>query len=652
MAESTQALPGGKFETLKNMNASSQKFATWVVRVIQGRVISYTFTSRGETVNASKFVCILVSDNASEYMHGLCPFSFANPKAAEAAAKKFQDGTCWEITTPAFEASQKVQYNSCPVKTCLKLAAPTGLQAVRPVDTEKYNYAVKSIHPAMTLAQALTILNSHVQFQATPMRGGTSGSANATSSKLVDLSFKIRTRSEKRTVAKNGNSRTVVNLHVVDDSITTDGKQAGVEIGVWDKAIASVPAEGTGCCVVGCTVTRESNECKINIWDSALWVLTGDRAQSLTGLQAATNEEDIATLTAEFKPTAKPVDISGAALPTCAVRLAAVEDDVLVEGQDLTFQINRVFIETSASSTEDMHSKSGHLLIVRVILWDWTGQVEADVLEEAVPALFGFSTKQDVEDKLAQPELGSLQIEPTRRNVRGVVRLQQGVVKKLIASVTPSPVNARISSDALVTIRGLSDSMDSVVVVAPADRVCDCPLLGMAVESDTGMMQPAHRIVMLLTSTETSQLNALPPKPGSASNAFFVESDNVECELSNRAHGTVSLRGYCGFHNMLEFRLADGDTAIVIVSAVAGPPVPRSGPLVLTIEHIQKVGTANMKAVLEAMKTEWTVAFGKPMFTTAPVTNIEYWNSSNAMRKLKRIISEPTTPEKKPTVAT
>ena len=184
------------------MNASSQKFATWVVRVIQGRVVSYAFTSQGETVNATKFVCILVSENASEYMLGVCPFRRANPKAAQVAAEKFQDGTCWEITTPVFEEGPVK--NSCPVKTCVKLAAPTGLRAVRPADTEKYNYAVKSIHPAMTLAQALTILKSHVQFQATPRRAGASGSANGTPTKIVDLSFKIRNHGEKRTVAKKG----------------------------------------------------------------------------------------------------------------------------------------------------------------------------------------------------------------------------------------------------------------------------------------------------------------------------------------------------------------------------------------------------------------------------------------------------------------
>ena len=42
-----QALPGNSFETLKNMNSASQKYATWTVRVLQGRVVKYSFVDRG-----------------------------------------------------------------------------------------------------------------------------------------------------------------------------------------------------------------------------------------------------------------------------------------------------------------------------------------------------------------------------------------------------------------------------------------------------------------------------------------------------------------------------------------------------------------------------------------------------------------------------
>jgi hypothetical protein len=640
-----QALPGFSVETLKNMNSASQKYATWIVRVVQGRVVRYSFWSRGEKVEASKFQCVLVSSNPREYMLGVVPFSFAAPQAPAAAARKFLDGTCWEVTTPAFESSQKVEYNSCPVKTSVKLGPPSGLRAVTPVETEKYNYAAQFIHPSCTLAQALSILNNQARFQATPARAGSPGSASGVASKLVDLSFKIRSAGPERSVTKGGTARKVMNLLVVDDSTMPDGKQAQVEVGIWDAAIANVPGEGAGCCVVGCTVTKENDGCKINIWDSAFWTFTGDRAQSLTGLQAATDEESITTLTVAFTPAARPVDTSGAATPTCCVKLASVENDVLVEGEDLTFQINRGYFEASASSREDIYTKGGNLFL-RASLWDWTGQCDVDVLEDAVPILFGLATKEEVEARLWQPELGGLVVDPVRKNVRGVIRLHQGVAKKLINEITASPMDARVSGDALLSIRGLSDSMGSVVTVAPADRVCDCPVLGMAALSDTGLLLPARRIVMLVTGTEASELKPLPAKPGSASSAFLVESADVQCELGSTEHGTISLRGYCGFHNMLAFRL-DKESAVVIVSAVDGTAVPKKGHLALSVESMHKVSTANLQEVAKSMTTEWRAALGQPLFTANPLSNSEYWGSGNTMKRLGRLASEALSPIKK-----
>jgi len=624
---------------LKNMNSASQKYATWIVHVLQGRVVKYTFWSRGEKVEATKFQCILVSANSSEYMLGLVPFSFHDKTAPEKAARKFQDNTCWEVTTPVFETSQKVEFNSCPIKTCLKLAQPSGLRAVTLLETDKYNYPAKFISPCCNLAQALEILNTQARFPATS-KAGSPGSASAVASKVIDLSFKIRSKGVSKSVAKNGNNRTVCDLQVVDDSKMPDGRQAHVVVGVWDKAIANVPPEGAGCCVVGCTVTKEADGCKINVWDSAFWILTGDRAQSLTELQAETDPQAITTLTAEFKPTAKPVDTTGQALPTCAVKLACVEGDVLVEGEDLTFQVNRGYFEASVPSQEEMRAAGGKLQ-VRAVIWDWTGQCDVYVLENAVPALFGLATLKDVEARLCQPDGGGLAVAALRVNARGVVRLSQGTVKKLINEITVSPLQAKISGDAMRCIRGLSDSMESVVVVAPADRICDCPVLGMSAASEAGLKMPARRLVMVVTGTEDSQLEPLPAKPGSASQAYFVESANVKCELSGSEHPTVTLRGYCGLKERLRWRL-DSESAVVIVSAVDGPRSPNSGPIVLTVESMQKVGAANLPEVVAAMTIEWQVARGTPGHTVSPLPSKDYW--STLRQTVKRMLSEPNTP--------
>ena len=57
-----------KYETLKNMNSGTAKFATWCVRVLDPKIKSYEFVARGETVKATKFQCILASQDEKQYM--------------------------------------------------------------------------------------------------------------------------------------------------------------------------------------------------------------------------------------------------------------------------------------------------------------------------------------------------------------------------------------------------------------------------------------------------------------------------------------------------------------------------------------------------------------------------------------------------------
>ena len=99
-----QALPADMLsknvETLKNMNSTTAKFAKWYVRVIDPKVIDYTFSAKGEQIQAQKFQCVLVSKEPGQYMLGLVPFDFKNRGAAVAAQQQFKPDSVWELTTP------------------------------------------------------------------------------------------------------------------------------------------------------------------------------------------------------------------------------------------------------------------------------------------------------------------------------------------------------------------------------------------------------------------------------------------------------------------------------------------------------------------------------------------------------------------------
>ena len=81
---------GKNVEVLKNMNSTIGKFAKWYVRVLDPQIIRYTFKSRGETVSAQRFECVLVSKDPAQYMLAPVPFSFTDRHSATKNTKQFQ----------------------------------------------------------------------------------------------------------------------------------------------------------------------------------------------------------------------------------------------------------------------------------------------------------------------------------------------------------------------------------------------------------------------------------------------------------------------------------------------------------------------------------------------------------------------------------
>ena len=138
-------------EILKNMNSTIGKFAKWYVRIIDPKIIQYEFKSRGETVSAEKFECVLVSKDPAQYMLATVPFSFADRLSATKALDAFKNNDVIEITTPAFDAKARPEFNGCPVKSVLLLTKPTTMKHVPCTNTEMLQ------HPAQGLEVSLQI---------------------------------------------------------------------------------------------------------------------------------------------------------------------------------------------------------------------------------------------------------------------------------------------------------------------------------------------------------------------------------------------------------------------------------------------------------------------------------------------------------------
>ena len=114
------------------MNSTIGKFAKWYVRVLDPKIIEYEFVSKGETVYAQKFECVLVSKDPAQYMLATVPFSFADRLSATKARDSFKSKDVLEITTPVFDAKARQEFNGCPVKSVLLLVLPTTIRHVPP----------------------------------------------------------------------------------------------------------------------------------------------------------------------------------------------------------------------------------------------------------------------------------------------------------------------------------------------------------------------------------------------------------------------------------------------------------------------------------------------------------------------------------------
>ena len=186
-----------KYETLKNMNATTAKHAVWCILILDPKIIPYQFTSRNETVHATRFECLIVSNDPKQYMLGNVPFNFDDRDAAKKAADKFKDKTVWILKTPAFDTRMKPDYNSCPLKAVVLLQSPSKFTAVPPTSTNELGHPSKYIQVGLDLKGLLNLLSS-MQF-AKP-----GPSSARPESKVLDFCGKKMTLTEPKQRDKGG----------------------------------------------------------------------------------------------------------------------------------------------------------------------------------------------------------------------------------------------------------------------------------------------------------------------------------------------------------------------------------------------------------------------------------------------------------------
>ena len=185
-------------ETLKNMNVQTSKYASWVVRVLSPKIIRYTFNSKGQPIQAQKFVCLLVSKDPKQFMIGSVPFNFADKEGAKKAAQKFKDGARFRIQKPEFDTKFKSEYMSTSIKRAVLLTKPTELQEIPPVDMD----FLKDISDYVDLGMSLTEILERLRSTAAQPTQTLSGPGRQ--AQLLNVTGKVQTLGPQKQVTVAG----------------------------------------------------------------------------------------------------------------------------------------------------------------------------------------------------------------------------------------------------------------------------------------------------------------------------------------------------------------------------------------------------------------------------------------------------------------
>ena len=442
---------------------------------------------------------------------------------------------------------------------------------------------------------------------------------------------------------KDGKAIRVADMTLVDDS------GASFSVAVWEDAgidKMSTVRKGEGISLIGCTATKDSTsgEFRINVWKNVHVISGGSRAEQLTRMSSE-QVDQCQTLTASSSGAPPSLDLSGKeVVPVTATALASFPSDGDQFPTETYFQLNRASVSAPLSA-EQMTTKSGERLWVSTTVSDWTGSASVHFANSCAPILYDCKSTEEVLEKARQ---GSLELTKSRLNLRGVIRVQDGGVRKIVAEAKKSGLISQISSESMRRTKGLSPILPETAQVVPADRLEIDAVSGMSVLADGtgGEMESIScaRIFLLVTGTEDTEMEPLDDQAAPKDQSFQVTSPRARCLLST-TETLLDLVGYCDYKKVPKFTLHQNSAFV----SVSNFHKKEDGRLVASVEDIQPVSGAEVPAVKKSMDVEWKTALTKigtqQLDSYSSPTKPEWW--IDQPRKVARIDSDPMTPERK-----
>ena len=190
------------------LNGSSAKIGRFPVR-------AYVEKTSGKTKENKNWRCILVGTNPEQYVSALV----RGTARAVSAEAKFKAGSAWVLTKTVLDTKSDIRYISGPMKMVVSLSAPT---TVAEASAEEEKRLAGSLLPKFSVADSVVINADGMYF---------------------DMIGIVKDMSERRPVK---DSREACTMTLVDDSSTSAGKVAAIDITLFQDAKANydIIAEG------------------------------------------------------------------------------------------------------------------------------------------------------------------------------------------------------------------------------------------------------------------------------------------------------------------------------------------------------------------------------------------------------------------------
>ena len=365
---------------LRELNSQSAKVGHWIVKVHKADINEYEYMYQGQTRRGRRMDAVLISADASWYCLGCVKANKQAPMSVDQAAQQFKVDTMWRLTHVNFTDDNK-SYVNTPFKHVIDM----GKSKMTAVLNSLY-VMPKAPAPPATLAEILQITNSQ-RFDVTGVVVST------TQPKFVDT--------------KQGH-RAVIDVTVVDQSLTAAGKMASMTFPIFwvaqksaeephDMKTFQAAAEKHPMSFFGMYASSKVGQ-QIEIATSKVFywaVAAGVKAENLSA-QMATLKGMPEDATQRLNRAWEPQDSKDYLACPCTQATCALLDCMqgpnskYVDGSVL--QLNYIEVQPPLPGSSVLMPDGSRIWFTTIIA-DFTGGIEVGIREKAALSLAGLDPK-------------------------------------------------------------------------------------------------------------------------------------------------------------------------------------------------------------------------------------------------------------------